>query len=63
MSAKAFVEHKPCQCCGDPLTSIMIGPPLTQEPYWLCWSCYLLTPAGVQLVQGQIKKQLGETEE
>lgn len=58
-----FVEHKPCAVCGEPRTSIMIGPPATTDPHWLCFNCFMQTPAGVQLVQGQIKQQLGETEE
>lgn len=61
--ARSFVEHKPCAVCGEPLTTIMVGPPATQDPYWLCFSCYLLTPSGVALVQDQVIKLLGDTED
>ena len=59
--ARRFVEHKPCAACDSPITTILIGPPQTDEPYWLCFGCFLLTPAGVSLTQGQIRQQLGET--
>lgn len=57
---KTFVEHKPCVRCASPVTTILIGPPETSDPHWMCFGCFLLTPAGVALTQGQIRQQLGE---
>lgn len=58
----AYVEHKPCAACGAPpnKTCILLSPPLVREPLWMCWDCYLLTPAGAAQMQEQIKRSLGE---
>lgn len=55
-----FTVHEPCNMCGSKDTCMHIGPPATSKPFWLCWGCFITTPAGQDLALNNIKNALGD---
>lgn len=63
MKRPGFIMHEPCAMCGSKDTCMHIGPPAARTPFWLCWACFITTPAGQNMGLANIKNALGEIDD